>query len=111
MHIIPEADATNQHQAAQEWQVLLKPETWILKHLPYEPYYYGYGKYDAPAPQHYGRVTAPLIRFVNDVEMVCYLKVHQLCNQQNSSNNRVCQCHILFQFLILSVKSVFAILI
>ena len=30
MHIIPEADAANQHQAAQERQVFLKPETWIL---------------------------------------------------------------------------------
>ena len=58
-----------------------------LHHHQHSPHNHGERENHASPAKHDGRVRRPLIRFVDDVEVVCYLKVHQLCNQQDSSNN------------------------
>ena len=81
MNIIPETHRADHDESNQERQILLEPETWILKHLPSKPNQHRDGKYHSATPQHDGRVTTSLVRFIDNITLIRNLKIRQFCNK------------------------------
>ena len=53
---------------------------------------------DAPTPDGDVVVRAPLVRFVDDVEPVCYPEIKKFCSKQQNQDDEICYCktHVFF---------------
>ena len=91
-NIVPEAHARDQHKAAKERQI--GNNILALRHHQHRPRDHAQRENHPASPQHDARVRAPLVGLVNDVALVCNLKVQQLQRKKQHCDDYVYPNHI-----------------